>query len=56
MKTKTVTGHCPVESNDEAVDFLLRLAKALGRSLAQEDNEQDMACSDGTSVKKDGLR
>jgi pyrroloquinoline quinone (PQQ) biosynthesis protein C len=56
MRTSNTTGNCPVEDSNEAVDFLLRLAEALGRSLAQEDNEQDMAPNEGTSHKRDDLQ
>ena len=56
MTSKTTTGNCPVQDSDEARDFYARLAEALGRSLAQEDNEQDMARCEGTSQKKDGLQ
>jgi hypothetical protein len=56
MRTTNTTGICPVENSEEAVDFLLCLADALGRSLAREDNEQDMATNEGTSQKKDNLQ
>jgi hypothetical protein len=41
-------GHCSakdsaISSNDEALEFLSYLAEALGRSLAREDNEQELA-------------
>lgn len=38
-----------VSGNDEKREFLLRLAEALGRSLANEDNELDPISLTGKS-------
>jgi len=43
MRTTSTTGDCPVQEIDEAQDFFMRLAEAIACSLAQEDNELDMA-------------
>jgi hypothetical protein len=55
MRTTNTTGNCPVQFNSEAQDFLVRVAEALARSLAAEDNEQDMALNEGAS-QKDNLQ
>ena len=54
MNTVT-TGNCPVQDENEKLDFLMRLAETLARSLAQEDNELDATPIEATSAKREWL-
>jgi hypothetical protein len=54
MNTVT-TGDYLLQNEDETLDFLMRLAEALARSLAQEDNELDATLSEATSAKREWL-
>jgi hypothetical protein len=54
MNTVT-SGDYLLQNENETLDFLMRLAEALARSLAQEDNELDAALSEATSANREWL-
>ena len=54
MNTVT-TGDYLLQDENEKLDFLMRLAETLARSLAHEDNELDAALTEAASAKREWL-
>ncbi len=56
MNDKTRIAVCAVQDDEEAHAFLTRLAEALARGLAQEDNDQDSKGRFGGSASEEQTR
>ncbi len=56
MKDETRPATHAVQQDEEAYAFLMRLAEALARGLAQEDNDQDLKGRFGGGASEEQTR
>ncbi len=56
MRTETTAATHAANDDEEAYAFLMRLAEALARGLAQEDNDEDLKGRFGGSASEEQTR